>query len=52
MEKEELIKALQYTKEKVNRLENDMNKLIRYIAVRENKDFEEVVKEFEIYEEM
>lgn len=31
-----------------NKEKNNINKLIRYIAIREDKDFEQVMKEFEI----
>lgn len=34
--------------EEIKQLKEDINKLIRYIAIREDKDFEQVKKEFEI----
>ena len=36
--------------DKINELQADKNKLINYIAVRENKTYEEVCKEFELGE--
>lgn len=41
-------KAVETTKDYINQLQADKNKLINYIAVRENKTHEEVCKEFDV----
>ena len=35
--------------EKLKKQKADINKLINYIAVRENKDYEDIRKEFDIW---
>lgn len=41
-------KAVETTKDYIKQLQADKNKLINYIAIRENKTHEEVCKEFEV----
>lgn len=45
------MKAYEYItqlEEKLKKQKADINKLINYIAVRENKDYEDIRKEFDI----
>lgn len=37
-----------FLEERIEKLERNINKLINYIAVRENKDYEDIRKEFDI----
>ena len=39
---------INHLEEKLKKQKADINKLINYIAVRENKDYEDIRKEFDI----
>lgn len=43
-----LVTAYEKEKEKNKKLEETKNKLVRYIAIKEGKDYEQVCREFEI----
>lgn len=45
---ETLLTAYEKEKEKNKELEETKNKLVRYIAIKEGKDYEQVCREFEI----
>lgn len=43
-------KAIETTKDYIKQLQADKNKLINYIAIREDMDFKDVCKKFEVGE--
>lgn len=44
----EKVELLEATLKLINNQKADKNKLINYIAIKENKDYEEIRKEFDI----
>ena len=48
VDQHEQVELLEETLKLINKQKADKNKLINYIAIKENKDYEDVRKEFDI----
>lgn len=45
------MKRVSMSEEEIKKLKEDINKLINYIAIKENLDYKEVVRKFAILDE-